>query len=185
MAKELDGMRIAVLATDGVEQSELEDPWAAMIEAGAVPSLVSPASGRIRAAQHAEKGDSFDVDLPVNKAYADDFDALVLPGGVANPDKMRMDHHAVDFVRAIAEAGTPIGVICHGPWMLVEADVVRDRTLTSYPSLRTDLINAGATWVDEPVVICGHGPGVIVSSRDPDDLPVFCETIIEQFHRSR
>lgn len=173
----LQGKRIAFLATDGVEQVELTEPWKAVEKAGADPVLLSLEEGEIQGFEHLDKGRTFPVDEPVADASPDAFDGLVLPGGVANPDRLRMDGGAVEFVRAFVESGKPIGVICHGPWTMVEADVVRGRTLTSFPSVRTDLENAGADWVDREVVVDDG----IVSSRDPDDLPAFCRKIVEEF----
>jgi protease I len=173
----LQGKRIAFLATDGVEQVELTEPWKAVEKAGADPVLLSLEEGEIQGFEHLDKGETFPVDEPVADASPDAFDGLVLPGGVANPDRLRMDGGAVEFVRAFVESGKPIGVICHGPWTMVEADVVRGRTLTSFPSVRTDLENAGADWVDREVVVDDG----IVSSRDPDDLPAFCRKIVEEF----
>src|SRR5436305_15096411 len=167
--KALQGKRVAFLATDGVEQVELTDPWEAVEQAGAEPVLVSLEDGEIQGFEHLDKGKTFEVDKAVADVSADDFDGLVLPGGVANPDRLRMDDKAVAFVRSFVESGKPVGVICHGPWTLVEADVVRGRTLTAFPSIRTDLENAGATWVDKEVVVNNS----LVSSRDPDDLPAF------------
>ena len=183
MSQTLDGKRIAFLATDGVESVELTEPWVAMEKAGAVPTLVSLESGSIQGFDHLEPGETFEVGQTAADAASDDFDALVLPGGVANPDRLRTDASAVDFVRAVVEDGLPVGVICHGPWTLVSAGAVSGRRLTSWPSLKIDLLNAGADWVDEPVVIDNSGPNVIVSSRKPDDLPAFCEAIVEQFER--
>jgi deglycase len=177
----LKGKKIAFLATDGVEQVELTDPWEAVEKAGADVALVSLEPGSIQGFEHLDKGKTFDVDKTVADVSADDFDGLVLPGGVANPDRLRMDEKAVAFVRAFVESGKPVGVICHGPWTLVEADVVRGRTLTSFPSVETDLRNAGAEWVDREVVV-DNG---LVSSRDPDDLPAFCEKIVEEFAEGR
>ncbi len=175
--KPLQGKRIAFLATDGVEQVELTDPWDAVEQAGAEPVLVSPKEGEIQGFEHLDKGKTFAVDKAVADTSAEDYDGLVLPGGVANPDQLRMDAKAVSFVRSFVESGKPVGVICHGPWTLVEANVVRGRTLTSFPSVRTDLENAGASWVDKEVVV-DNG---LVSSRDPDDLPAFCKKIVEEF----
>ena len=176
--KPLNGKRIAFLATDGVEQVELTEPWKAVQQAGALPVLVSigETDDEIQAFEHLDKGKAFDVDEVVPNAKPDAFDALVLPGGVANPDRLRMDDDAVGFVRSFVESGKPVGVICHGPWTLVEADVVRGRTITSFPSVRTDLANAGASWVDREVVVDGG----LVSSRDPDDLPAFCEALVDE-----
>ncbi len=177
----LDGRRIAFIATDGVEAVELSEPWTALVEAGAVPTLLSLESGTIQGFDHLTPGEKFSVDNTVLHAHADDYRGLVLPGGVANPDRLRTDGAVLDFVRATAEAGTPIGVICHGPWTLVSAGLVEGRRLTSWPSLRDDLVNAGADWVDEEVVVDDAGPNSIVSSRRPDDLPAFCKTIVERF----
>jgi protease I len=177
MAGTLQGKRVAFLvAAEGTEQVELTEPWKAVEEAGGTPQLVSPADDKIQAFNHLDKADTFSVDVPVSQARADDFDGLVLPGGVANPDQLRTDPQAVAFARAFFEAGKPVGVICHGPWTLIEADVVRGRTITSWPSLQTDLRNAGATWVDQEVVV-DQG---LVSSRRPDDLPAFCAKVVEE-----
>jgi protease I len=182
MADELKGLKIAFLAAnEGVEQVELTEPWKAVARAGAKPSLISLEEGTVQAFNHLDRGDSFDVDRTVAEASAADFDGLVLPGGVANPDFLRADADAVGFVRAFFEQAKPVGVICHGPWTLVEADVVRGRTLTSWPSLKTDLENAGATWVDEEV----HVDEGLTSSRKPDDLPAFCAKIVEEFAEGR
>src|SRR5919107_3405260 len=178
MADKLSGKRIAFLvAPEGVEQVELTEPWKAVEHEGATPELISTESGEIQAFNHLDKGDTFTVHRTVSEASADDYDGLVLPGGVANPDFLRMDQDAVAFVRSFFEQAKPVGVICHGPWTLVEADVVRDRTITSWPSVQTDLRNAGANWVDEEVVV-DQG---LVSSRNPDDLPAFCAKIVEEF----
>jgi protease I len=177
MASKLDGKRIAFLvANEGVEQVELTEPWKAVEDAGATPELVSVESGKVQAFNHLDKGDTFDVDRTVSDASADDYDALVLPGGVANPDFLRTDEDAVAFTRAFFEQGKPVAAICHGPWTLVEADVVRGRTLTSWPSLQTDIRNAGGTWVDEEV----HVDQGLVSSRKPDDIPAFNAKLIEE-----
>jgi protease I len=177
----LDGKKVAFLATDGVEQVELTEPWKAVEQEGGRPELVSLEEGQIQGFNHLDKADTFDVDRPVSDASADDYDGLVVPGGVANPDFMRMDENAVQFVRAFFEAGKPAAVICHGPWMLVEADVVRDREVTSWPSLKTDIRNAGGNWVDEEVVVDAG----LVTSRNPDDLPAFCEKVVEEICEGR
>jgi protease I len=178
MGEKLKGKRIAFLvAPEGAEQVELTEPWDAVSGEGASPELVSTDEGKVQAFNHLDKGDTFPVDRTVAGASADDYDALVLPGGVANPDFLRTDEQAVAFVRAFFEQGKPVGVICHGPWTLVEADVLKGRTITSWPSLKTDIGNAGGTWVDEEVVV-DEG---LVSSRNPDDLPAFCAKIVEEF----
>jgi protease I len=178
MATELQGKRVAFLAApEGTEQIELTEPWKAVERAGGRPELISTRAGEIQAFNHLDKADAFAVDGTVSDASADEFDALVLPGGVANPDFLRQQDDAVRFTRAFFEAGKPVAVICHAPWTLIEADVVRGRILTSFPSLKTDLQNAGANWVDEEVV---NDDGLI-SSRDPDDLPAFCAAIVEEF----
>jgi protease I len=184
MANELQGMKIAfVVANEGVEQVELTEPWKAVEGAGARPELIAPKPGKTQAMNHLDKADTFDVDRTTRQVRADDYDALVLPGGVANPDQLRMDEPAVSFIRAMFEAGKPAAVICHGPWTVVEADMVRGRTLTSWPSLRTDIRNAGGTWVDKQVNVCTSGPNTLVTSRKPDDLPAFCSTAIEIFRQ--
>jgi protease I len=178
MADELRDMKIAILATDGVEQIELEQPRKAVQDAGAQTQLLSLDDDQIQAMNHdIEQGDTFSVDGRVSDAAVDDFDALILPGGTANPDKLRMDEAAVSFVRDFVTSGKPVAVICHGPWTLVEADVVQGRRITSWPSVRTDLRNAGAEVVDEEVVVDDN----IISSRWPDDLPAFCSTIVREF----
>ena len=177
----LRGTRVAILATDGVEQVELTEPRPALIDAGCDTVLVSPQQGSIKAWQHDHWGDELKVDLPLEQARADDFDALLLPGGVMNPDHLRQNKQAVQFVRQIADAGKPIAAICHGPWLLVEAGVVRGRTLTSWPSLQTDIRNAGGDWVDREVA---NDEG-IVTSRKPDDIPAFNREMIKLFAQSR
>jgi len=173
----LDGVRVALLATDGFEQSELFEPKKALEEAGAEVSIVSLEAGEIKGWNHTNWSAGIEVDLTIDEAKAEDFDALHLPGGVMNPDKLRMNEQAVNFVKAFFDAGKPVGAICHAPWTLIEADVVRGKTVTSWASLRTDLENAGAKWVDEEVVT-DNG---LVTSRKPDDIPAFNEKIIEEF----
>jgi protease I len=174
----LDGKKIAFLvAPEGVEQVELTEPWKAVEGEGATPELVSTESGTIQAFNHLDKADTFDVHKVVSEAAASDYDGLVLPGGVANPDFLRMDKDAVAFARAFFEQSKPVAVICHGPWTLVEANVLKGRTITSWPSLQTDIRNAGGNWVDEEVVV-DEG---LVSSRNPDDLPAFCAKAVEEF----
>jgi len=177
MANELQGKKIAFLAADGVEQVELTEPWKAVEEAGGEPELLSIHDGEIQGFEHLDQGETFQVDKEVAQADPSDYDGLVLPGGVANPDFLRGDENAVGFVRAIFEQGKPVGVICHGPWTLVEAGLVKGRRITSWPTLRTDIVNAGGNWVDEEVVVDAG----LVSSRKPDDLPAFCAKIVEEF----
>jgi protease I len=182
----LQGKTVAFLvAPEGVEQVELTDPWQAVVEAGGTPRLVSTQAGRVRAFNHLDRGDTFAVDDVVDKVSAADYDALVLPGGVANPDALRQHADAVAFVRDFFEAGKPVAAICHAPWTLIEADVVRGRTLTSWPSLRTDLANAGAQWVDEQVHVCTGGPNALITSRNPDDLPAFGDALVTEFARTK
>jgi protease I len=184
MANELDGRTAAFLiANEGVEQVELTTPWAAILAAGGTPLLLAPEVGNIQAFNHLDKADTFPVDQIVGDAHPEDYDLLVLPGGVANPDILRTVPAAVKFLQSLVAAGKPVAVICHGPWTLVEADVVRGRTLTSWPSLQTDIRNAGGTWVDQEVQTCTNGPNVIVSSRKPDDLPAFCREFVSVFQR--
>ncbi|MCM3265114.1 type 1 glutamine amidotransferase [Streptomyces thermoviolaceus] len=173
-------MRIAFLAApEGVEQVELTEPWKAVQDAGHEPVLVSTEPGEIQAFDHLDKADTFPVDEVVSDTSADSFGALVLPGGVANPDVLRLDDKAVGFVRDFFDQGRPVAAICHAAWTLVEADVVRDRVLTSWPSLRTDVRNAGGTWVDEQVHVCDSGPNTLITSRKPADLGAFCATLLE------
>jgi protease I len=177
MADELKGKKIAFLATDMVEQVELTEPWKAVEQAGGKPELVSLKPGRIQGFNHYDKADTFEVDRTVEEVSASDYDGLMQPGGVGNPDTLRGDENAVNFVREFFEQGKPVAAICHGPWMLVEAGVVRGRKVTSWPTLQTDIRNAGGNWVDEEVVV-DNG---LVTSRKPDDLPAFNKKMIEEF----
>jgi protease I len=180
--EQLDGKRIAFLvAQEGVEQVELTEPWKAVQAAGGTPELLAPEGGEVQAFNHLDKGDTFPVDRRIADAKPAEYDGVVLPGGVANPDQLRTVPEAVRFLQGFFSEGKPVGVICHGPWTLVEADLVRDRTITSWPSLRTDIRNAGGNWVDEEVVV-DEG---LVSSRNPDDLPGFCAKIVEEFAEGR
>ena len=181
MGNKLEGKRVAFLATDMVEQVELTEPWKAVRDAGARVELISLEEGKIQGFNHYDKADEFAVDRTVEEASATDYDALVIPGGVGNPDTMRGDENAVAFVRDFFDQGKPVGVICHGPWMLVEAGVVRGRKVTSWPTLQTDIRNAGGEWVDEEVVV-DQG---LVTSRKPDDLPAFTKKIVEEFCQGR
>jgi len=177
MAGTLEGKKIAFLvANEGVEQVELTEPWAEARRQGAQTDLIAPDAGEVQAFNHLDKGDRFPVDRTVADASADDYDALVLPGGVANPDNLRSDEDAVAFARAFFDQHKPVAAICHAPWTLVEADVVRDRTLTSWPSVQTDIRNAGGNWVDQEVVV-DQG---LVTSRKPDDLPAFNAKLVEE-----
>jgi protease I len=181
MAANLSGKTIAFLvANEGIEQVELTRPWEAVTEAGGSPKLVAPKDGKAQAFNHLDKADTFDVDLTTREAQAADFDGVMLPGGVANPDQLRMDDAAVRFLQDIAAADKPIAVICHGPWTLVEADLVRGKTITSWPSMQTDIRNAGGRWVDQESVIDGK----LLSSRKPDDLDAFCAKMVELFARA-
>jgi protease I len=175
MASQLKGRKVAFLATDGVEEVELTAPWNALKQAGADLSLVSEKPGEIQAVNHDDKGGKFHVDAEVASVTARDFDALVIPGGVANPDKLRTNDDAVKFVRDFMELDKPVAAICHGPWLLVEADAVRGRTITSWPSLETDVRNAGGAWVDKQVQLDQK----LLTSRKPDDLPAFCAKLVE------
>lgn len=177
MSDELKGKYIAILATDGFEQAELTEPLKALKAAGATVDVIAPKAGTIRGVVHHEKGESVEVDRALDRADAADYAALVLPGGVVNPDALRINDKAVDFVRKFFEQKKPVAAICHGPWMLVEANAVKGRTLTSWPSLKTDLTNAGGHWTDQEVVV-DQG---LVTSRWPDDLPAFCKKMIEEF----
>nr|WP_202451728.1 type 1 glutamine amidotransferase domain-containing protein [Streptomyces sp. SID4948] len=169
-----------MVAPEGVEQIELTSPWQALTTTGETPQLLSTAPGSVQAFNHLDKGDTFPVDLTVDRVSADDFDLLVLPGGVANPDALRTDERAVDFVRGFFDAGKPVAAICHAPWTLVEAGVLQGRTLTSWPSLRTDITNAGGSWVDEKVVVCANGPNTLITSRKPADLDAFNKRILHE-----
>jgi protease I len=182
MASELSGKKIAFLvAQEGVEEVELTEPWEAVKRAGASPELLAPEGGEVQAFNHLDRGSTFPVDKSLQDARPGEYDGVVLPGGVANPDQLRTQQSAVRFLQRFFSEGKPVGVICHGPWTLVEADLVRDRVLTSWPSLKTDIRNAGGTWVDEEVVV-DEG---LVSSRKPDDLPAFCAKIVEEFAEGR
>jgi protease I len=181
MANELEGKRVAFLFTDGVEQVELTEPLDAAKKAGAEVDLISIEPGTVQMFNHLDKGDTIEADRAAADVDASQYDGLVLPGGVANPDRLRTDPDSVKFVRGFFEQDKPVAVICHGPWTVIEADAVRGRTLTSWPSLKTDLRNAGATWVDEEV----HVDNGLVTSRNPDDLPAFCAKLIEEFAEGR
>jgi len=177
MSKQLEQKQIAILAADGFEQAELEEPMKALKEAGASVSIVSPKSGKIQGMHHADKGDTFAVDVTLDDASASDFDALLIPGGLMNPDELRSTPAAVKFARAFGEAGKPIAAICHGPWVLIEAGLVQGRRLTSWPAIQSDLKNAGGKWEDSEVVV-DNG---LVTSRKPDDIPAFNAKMIEEF----
>ena len=177
MQENLQGKKVAILVTNGFEEVELTDPKQALEEAGAQTQIVSPEAGSILSWQHRNWGSKFPVDVPVAQARVENFDALLLPGGVMNPDKLRLSEESIEFIRSFFDAGKPVAAICHGPWTLIDARVVEGRTMTSYPSLRMDLINAGANWVDREVVV-DHG---LVTSRNPDDLPAFNRKMIEEF----
>jgi protease I len=179
MAGKLDGLKIAFIAADGVEQVELTEPWKAVEAEGATPELLSVESGEIQGFNHLDKADTFKVDHAVGDVNPSDYDGLVLPGGVANPDFLRTHDGVVSFIRSFFDDGKPAAVICHGPWTLVEADVVKGRTLTSWPSLKTDIRNAGGNWVDEEV----HVDGNLITSRKPDDLPAFNAAIVDLYAR--
>ena len=184
MARELDGLRVAfVTSNEGVEQIELTAPWQAVTDAGGTPELIAPQGGQVQAFNHLDKGAAFTAHRALGDVDPGDYHALVVPGGVANGDFLRMSPEAVSFARRVFETGKPAAVIYHGPWLLVEADLVRGRTLTSWPSLRTDITNAGGTWVDAEVKVCEAGPNTLVTSRNPDDLPAFCANLTEVFAR--
>ena len=177
MSNDLNNLKVAILVAEGFEQQELTEPQKALEQAGAETSIVSPADGEVQGWNHFDKAEMFPVDVPLAEAKADDFDALLLPGGVANPDQLRMQPAAIGFIKDFFTAGKPVAVICHGPWTLIEAGVVKGRKITSWPTLKTDLINAGAEWVDEEVVV-DNG---LVSSRKPEDIPAFNRKMIEEF----
>jgi protease I len=186
MSTSLNGKTIAFLvATEGVEQVELTEPWKAVEQAGGTPELVSTEVGKIQAFNHLTPADTFEADKAADSVSASDYAALVLPGGVANPDFLRANDAAVAFVKSFFDTGKPVAVICHGPWTLIDADVVRGRTITSWPSVKTDLRNAGANWVDDEVVECSRGPNTLVSSRKPDDLPAFCNALVGTFAKDK
>ena len=181
MAKQLDGKKVAILVADGFEQVEMTKPREALNDAGAETKIVSIKSGKVQGVNHDEMGDKFEVDLTLDSARAGDFDALLIPGGLMNPDAMRQEESALEFVRHFFDAGKPVAVICHGPQVLINADLVRGRTMTSWPALKVDMKNAGATWIDEEVVV-DNG---LVSSRKPDDIPAFNKKMIEEFAEGR
>jgi deglycase len=182
MTSELSGKRVAfMMAQEGVEEVELTKPWEAVKEAGGTPELIAPENGEVQAFNHLDKASTFHVDRTLGEVQPSEYDAVVLPGGVANPDELRMDERAVRFLQDFVSEAKPVGVICHGPWTLVEGDLVRDRKITSWPSLKTDIRNAGGRWVDEEVVV-DQG---LVSSRRPEDLPAFCAKIVEEFREGR
>jgi protease I len=186
MANELSGQRIAFMASNqGMEQVEFTRPWQAVKDAGGTPELLAPEQGVAQAFNHLDKGDIFPVDHAIGDANPADYDGLVLPGGVANPDQLRTVPAAVQFTQAMFEAGKPAAVICHGPWTLVEAGLVRGRTLTSWPSLRTDIQNAGGQWTDAEVQRCMAGPNVLITSRKPDDLAAFCREMVAEFGKAQ
>ena len=178
---ELNGKRIAILAADGFEQVELEKPKLAIEQAGATTNIVSPSEGEIQGMHHADKGDKFQVDLALENAKAEEFDALMIPGGLMNPDTLRTDQKALDFVRHFFSTGKPVAAICHAAWVLIDAGVAKGRTLTSWPAIKTDVRNAGGNWVDKEVVV-DNG---LVTSRRPDDIPAFNEKMIEEFCEGR
>ena len=180
MANELRGRRVAIMAADMLERVELTEPRKAIEEAGAETELISLKPGKVRSFDHFDPSKEFKVDRTVQEARPEDYDALFLPGGVGNPDQLRMDRDAMAFVRSFYESGRPIGAICHAPWVLIEADVVRGRRVTSWPSLQTDIRNAGGQWVDEPVVIDGQ----LATSRGPDDLPAYTKALVEHFAKA-
>lgn len=180
MTEALDGRRVAFLvANDGIEQVELTEPWQAVERAGGTPTLIAPEAGTVQGRNHLDPADTFDVGCPLADARVEDFDGLVLPGGVANPDELRTHPEAVRLIRSFADAGKPVAAICHAPWTLIDAGLVTGRRVTSWPSLRTDITNAGGEWVDEEVVVSADGPNTLITSRRPDDLPAFCREIVQ------
>jgi protease I len=181
MPGKLDGKKVAILVADGFEQVEMTKPRTALQEAGAATKIVSPKSGKIQGMNHADKGDEFDVDLALDAAKPEQFDALMIPGGLMNPDTLRSNEEALEFVRHFFREGKPVAAICHGPWVLIDAGVIRGRTVTSWPAIKTDVRNAGANWVDHEVVV-DNG---LVTSRKPDDIPAFNEKMIEEFCEGR
>ncbi len=181
MGKRLDGKKVAILVADGFEQVELTEPKKALEDAGAITQIVSPAGDEVQGWHHDDKADKFKVDMPLDLARSDDYDALLLPGGVKNPDKLRVLTRAIEFVDGFFAAGKPVAAICHAPWTLIEGDVIKGRTITSWPSLKTDLENAGAKWVDREVVVDSG----LVTSRKPDDIPAFNQKMIEEFAEGR
>jgi protease I len=185
MTNKLKNVRVAFLvANEGIEQSELIRPWMAVVDAGGKPDLIAPKPGMAETMRHLDKGGRFPVDVTTEDARRENYDAVVLPGGVANPDQLRQDAPAVDFLMSMFEAAKPVAAICHGAWTLIEGDLVCGRTVTSWPSLQTDLRNAGATWVDEEVTVCRDGINVLITSRKPDDLSAFCREITNIFAES-
>jgi protease I len=181
MADQLEGKKVAIVVTDGFEQVEMTEPRKALDQAGASTKIVSLKSGKIQGMHHDEKGDKFDVDLTVEEARPDDFDALMIPGGLFNPDQLRADENVLAFTRHFFDEGKPVAAICHGPWVLVDAEVVQGRTLTSWPNIKTDIKNAGGNWVDKEVVV-DNG---LVTSRKPEDIPAFNRKMIEEFCEGR
>jgi protease I len=179
---EAPGFRVAFLvANEGVEQVELEEPWQAVLDHGGNPELLAPEAGPVQAMHHLDRGDEFTAHRAIKDARPADYDGVVLPGGVANPDRLRLDEDALGFIRQMFAAQKPVAAICHAPWTLIDAGVVAGRTVTSWPSLRVDITNAAGTWVDEEVHVCADGPNLLVTSRKPADLPAFCATIVKVF----
>jgi protease I len=186
MTRDLEHMKVAFLvANEGIEEIQLLEPWQAVVNAAGQPELIAPRRGLVETMRHLDRADRFPVDRTTDEVAAADYDAVILPGGVANPDQLRQDAGAVDFIMAMFEAGKPLAAICHGPWTLIEGDLVCGRTVTSWPSLQTDLRNAGATWVDREVVVCREGINTIVTSRHPDDLQAFCGAFTRTFAENR